>query len=212
VDIHFALQQRYADDPQIYVSADLLIYYVEGNPRKSVAPDVFVAFGVPKGERGSYRIWAEGPPPTVVFEIASPGTWPVDLTRKMVLYAQLGVQEYFLFDPTAKHFAPPLQGYVLRSGHYEALAALPVSEHGEHGACSTLLELELWTQPQKGKLSVYALRLYDPATDNWLFTPGSIDVARRAAEARAAQQAQVRRAAEAEIGRLRAELAHLRGE
>jgi hypothetical protein len=46
VDTHFALQRRYADDPEVYISADLLIYYVEGDPYKSVAPDILVSFGM----------------------------------------------------------------------------------------------------------------------------------------------------------------------
>ena len=32
-DTYFALEQRYRDDPQVYVSADLLLYYVEGDNR-----------------------------------------------------------------------------------------------------------------------------------------------------------------------------------
>ena len=42
-----ALRVRYRERrSDVYVSADLLMYYEEGNPRVSVAPDVFVVFGV----------------------------------------------------------------------------------------------------------------------------------------------------------------------
>ncbi len=64
-DTYFALEQRYRDDPQVYISADLLLYYVEGDNRKSVAPDVLVTFGVPKGNRRSYLLWEEGKPPAL---------------------------------------------------------------------------------------------------------------------------------------------------
>lgn len=37
---------RYVND--VHVSGNLLMYYEEGNPRKPVSPDVFVAFGVSK--------------------------------------------------------------------------------------------------------------------------------------------------------------------
>lgn len=46
--------------PQAFVAANLLWYPVEGHPEIRVAPDVFVAFGRPKGPRGSYKQWEEG--------------------------------------------------------------------------------------------------------------------------------------------------------
>ena len=42
------LDCRYADDPNVLVAGDVLVYPQRGNPRNSVAPDVLVAFGVPK--------------------------------------------------------------------------------------------------------------------------------------------------------------------
>ena len=54
------LSHYFQDRPDVHVSGDLLIYYEEGNPKKSVAPDVFVAFGVDKGLRRTYLLWKEG--------------------------------------------------------------------------------------------------------------------------------------------------------
>src|SRR5687767_9121508 len=51
VDAIQVLEHRYADQTDVYVSGNLLIYYEEGNKRKHVSPDVFVAFGVPKRKR-----------------------------------------------------------------------------------------------------------------------------------------------------------------
>lgn len=212
VDTHFALQRRYADDPEVYVSADLLIYYVEGDPHKSVAPDVLVSFGVPKGNRRSYRIWEEGKPPDVIFEFASQGSWKDDLGWKKGLYSGLEVREYFLFDPADTYFTPLLQGYRLEEGHYESLPLLSAGEKGELGVRSELLELELWAKPDGGEGMAYVLRLYDAAVDEWLPTPVELDEVRRAAEARAAREAQARQAAEAELARLQAELSRLRAE
>ena len=39
----------------VYVSGDLMMYYEEGNPTKVISLDVFVVFGVPKGERRIYK-------------------------------------------------------------------------------------------------------------------------------------------------------------
>lgn len=43
----------FANQPQVYVSGNLLIYYDEGNPKARVAPDAFVVFNRPKGKRTS---------------------------------------------------------------------------------------------------------------------------------------------------------------
>ena len=97
----------------MHVSADLLVCYEEGNPRVSVAPDVFVVFGVEDRMRGNYKVWEEGKGPDFVLEVASPNTWREDVERKPAIYAGLGVEEYFLFDPMDEHYTPRLQGYRL---------------------------------------------------------------------------------------------------
>jgi hypothetical protein len=55
VKIQGGLDAWFRHDPQVFVAGDLLWYPVEGNNRLSTAPDVMVAFGRPKGDRGSYR-------------------------------------------------------------------------------------------------------------------------------------------------------------
>src|SRR5260370_41042771 len=51
-----------------FVAMNLLWYAREGFPEERAAPDVFVAFGRPKGDRGSYKQWEEGDvAPQVVF-------------------------------------------------------------------------------------------------------------------------------------------------
>jgi len=85
----------------------MLLYHEEGNPAACVAPDVFVVQGVAKRERCTYRLWEEGQPPAVVFEITSRGTRLEDLGTKRALYAMLGVQEYFLYDPLGSIYSYP---------------------------------------------------------------------------------------------------------
>ena len=60
VKIKEGLEILYADDPDVFVAADLLWYPREGERRVSAAPDVMVALGRPRGDRGSYRQWEEG--------------------------------------------------------------------------------------------------------------------------------------------------------
>ena len=59
--------------------------------------------------------------PRVIVEIASEKTWPEDLGEKRALYAQLGVREYFVFDPEARYLDPPLQGFRRKGKRYEVL-------------------------------------------------------------------------------------------
>ena len=83
-----ALGVHYAGRNDVYVSCDLLIYYDEGNPRVSVAPDVF---GVEDRMRMSYKVWEEGKGPDFALEVASPSTWREDVGPKRSVYARLGV-------------------------------------------------------------------------------------------------------------------------
>ncbi len=83
-----------------YVAADLFWYPVRGNPNIKQAPDVMVAFGRPKGDRGSYRQWEEADvAPQVVFEILSPGNTHIEMVNKQRFYRRYGVEEYYEYDP-----------------------------------------------------------------------------------------------------------------
>ena len=65
-----------------------------------LAPDVMVAFGRPKGDRGSHRQWVEGNvAPQVVFEVLSPGNRAGEMAKKLLFYEAHGVEEYYVFDP-----------------------------------------------------------------------------------------------------------------
>jgi hypothetical protein len=167
--------------------------------------------------RRTYLIWLEGKPPDVVFEFASPRSWRADLGWKRGLYLGLGVREYFLFDPGDEYFRPMLQGYRLQEEVYRPVMALETGR-GKLGLYSEVLALELWAQPDGGEGMPYVLRLYNPAMGEWLPTPeGEAEAhraeakARRAAEARLAEEAEARRAAEARLAELQAELERLRG-
>ena len=94
-----ALRDHFRDESQLYVAGNMFLYYEEGDPAACLAPDVFVVQGVSRHERRTYKLWEEGQPPAVVFEITSRGTRLEDLGTKRAVYAMLGVREYFLYDP-----------------------------------------------------------------------------------------------------------------
>ena len=149
------LRAHFEERPDVYVSGDLLVYYEEGNPRKAVAPDVFVVFGAPKHKRMIYKLWDEQKAPDFVLEVASRNTWREDLGPKRSIYAALGVTEYWLFDPKDEYFDPPLQGLLLSDGAYRPLPARV--ESGRRTLSSAVLGLDL--QVEDGKL-----RFRDAAT------------------------------------------------
>lgn len=125
------LLQRFFAGQMVYVSGNLLVYYEQGNRYKAVAPDCFVVRGIAPHLRRTYKIWEEGKAPEVVFEVTSHSTQDDDLGKKMRLYAQLGVQEYYLYDPTADYLQPPLRAFVLQGGGYVPVP--PVREEVDLG-------------------------------------------------------------------------------
>jgi len=100
VTIKGGLDHLFANDPNVFVAGDLFWYPVEGHPEIRIAPDIMVAFGRPKGHRGSYRQWEEaGIAPQVVFEILSPGNRFGEMCAKFDFYRRHGVEEYYIYDP-----------------------------------------------------------------------------------------------------------------
>lgn len=100
VTIKGNLDILFRDAPDVFVAGDNLIYPVQGSIEICYAPDVYVAFGRPKGRRGSYKVWDEGNVfPQVIFEILSPSNRPAEMARKLLFYEQYGAEEYYIYDP-----------------------------------------------------------------------------------------------------------------
>ncbi|MDE2993899.1 MAG: Uma2 family endonuclease, partial [Chloroflexota bacterium] len=107
LDVIFMLQRWFAgQSDDVYVSGNILVYYVEGDPRRSVSPDALVIKGVRQYRRDVVKLWEEGRAPQVVFEVTSSSTRREDTGRKRLLYAQLGVREYYMYDPTGDYLDP----------------------------------------------------------------------------------------------------------
>ena len=113
IAILLEMLRQYLTGRQATVLGNQYLYYAQGLPRMRVAPDVMVIFDVAAGGRDNYKIWEEGQVPAVIFEITSKGTQSVDTGFKRDLYAQMGVQEYWLFDPKNEWVKGQLQGYRL---------------------------------------------------------------------------------------------------
>jgi Uma2 family endonuclease len=121
-DTAWCLGMRFAEDPEVYVWGNLLLYYEEGNPDARVCPDLFLVTGVSKSPpRRSYKLWEEKKAPLLVIEFTSERTREEDLGFKKDLYERLGVKEYFLFDPLGEHLEPRLQGYKRVKGRFKNL-------------------------------------------------------------------------------------------
>ncbi len=128
--------RQYLAGQQAIVLADQFLYYAQGYPRLRVAPDVMVIFNVPPGPRDNYKTWEEGEVPVVIFEITSNATKDEDQTYKKILYEQLGVQEYWQFDPKGEWIPEKLKGYRLRNELYELI------EDGRSAPLELRLEVE----------------------------------------------------------------------
>jgi Uma2 family endonuclease len=185
-----SLDAYFTDRADVYVSGCIMFYYIEGTPEEVISPDVMVCFGVPKGERRTYRVWAENNVvPSVVIEIASRKTFKKDRTEKLWLYEQLGIKEYFIYNPEYPKTIPSLLAYRLIDKEYQPLRV----ENGRVSSESLKLELV-----DTGK----TLRLFNPSTNDFLMTYNELQRSRQTAEIRATN-------AEAELERLKVELAKL---
>ena len=174
-----------------------------------------MALGVEKRKRRSYKVWCEGKGPDFVLEVASPSTEWWDRQAKPRTYLQLGVREYWRFDPQADLMPERLQGMRSAAGRYLPQAWSPGWD-GRPVLRSEVLGLEAWVDGLD-------LQLRDAASGRELLNylrvvrernvleaaKEAAEAARAAAEARARREADARQETEAENRRLKALLASL---
>ena len=158
------LRLHWRGRPDVFVGGDQFVYWSREKPATS--PDVYVAFGVAARPRSSYVVWEEGKPPDFVLELVSPSSRERDEKEKPCIYAQMGVPEYFWYDPEGK-LAPALAGFELCGCEYRPLPeeTLP---GGVAGIRSKVLGLCLCIQPSGPEREDVALRWYDPAAGAFL--------------------------------------------
>jgi Uma2 family endonuclease len=190
VKIKENLEILFADREDVFVAGDLLWYPVPDRKISGpIAPDVMVAFGRPKGRRGSYLQWEEeGIAPQVVFEVLSPSNSRMEMANKLRFYDQYGVEEYYIYDPERHHLEIWLR---------------------QRERLKRVSHLKGWVSPRLGirfVLTPDTLEIYDPEGRPFL---SSVELARlaKAAVARAEQET-----ARAEQEAVRAEREAVRAE
>ena len=180
--------------------------YISREPTGSrlglMAPDLLVAFNVDWPAcvaRNGYVISDQGKPPDFVLEIGSVSTGRRDANEKRRGYAELGVLEYWRFDPSGGEYqGAPLAGDRLVEGAYEPIAIEQIGPE-THQGYSAVLNLHLrWERGQLG--------WYDPATGAHIPTFDNERAARIAAEARVDAAEARATDAEARVRELEAEL------
>lgn len=185
--------RQYLLGRQATVLGNQFLYYAQGFPKLRVAPDTMVILDVAPGGRDNYKIWQEGQVPAVIFEFTSRSTKDQDSGAKKLLYEQLGVQEYWLFDPRGEWLPGQLQGYRLQGDNYEAIT----------DSQSQPLQLRLVVEGQ-------LIGFYRQDTGEKLLIPAELaealqteTQARQQAQAQVEQERQQREAAEALLAQYR---------
>ena len=193
------LQTFFKDQPNTVVSGNTFIYYEEGNPRRSVSPDCYVAYDSDVElllRNNTYRLWEMGKPPDFAMEIASVSTATADTGSKRDLYARLAIPEYWRYDSTGGEFyGEPLVGEYLVDGEYRRFE-MRQEPDGRVWAHSPALNLDLWWDDGR-------LRFWDPVREVWLLNQEEENAGRLVAEARAERERSRADALEAELRRLR---------
>ena len=225
IEVVGSLRTFLEDQPTIYINSNNFIYYLEGDPNVRIAPDCYVIVDFSEEARESmerrntYLLWEVGKPPDFVLEIGSESTARRDLIYKRELYAQLGMQEYWMYDATGDDFyGEPLIGLTLVDGEYRRID-LSHEPGGMVRGHSTVLNLDLcWDDGR--------LRFYDPVSDRWLLNQSEtkaraeaaeaqvieVEAHAIAAEAQAEAERAARQSAEARMAAMEAELRRLRRE
>ena len=197
------LRNWFARHDRVQVGASIFLYYQEGDNTKRVTLDLFVARGLEAMPERSYKLWEAGRPPTFVLEVASPGTEDRDRGAKQALYASIGVEEYWRFHPTGSLKGAKRQGARLEGGALRGLGYKPLRTRPDGSIRSEVLGLDVRVDERPG--SSHLLRFRDPKTGQDLLTFEESERGREAAER--GRQAAERERHKAERGRQEADRA-----
>ena len=164
--VHFDTMNLFLDpDPNgVFISSIGFICYDPDDLNVRVASDCTIAFGVNLGyirERNAYVVHEMGKPPDFVMEVASASTAQRDTGRKRGIYQQIGIQEYWRFDPSGgRLYGQALAADRLVDGEYRPIEIITEPD-GEIWGRSDVLGLSFC---YKGHL----LLVYDPVSRRYL--------------------------------------------
>ena len=127
ISVRNALDLHLEHVPNVVLEGNKFIYYEKGKPKKCVAPDIYVLLDHVYKCPSPYKVWIEGKAPDFVLEVISPESEIRNRVDKKALYAGLGVEEYFVFQPDEARGGERLVGYRLWGDGYVELEPSPES-------------------------------------------------------------------------------------
>lgn len=210
VYLYTVLTERLADDPTAVVLGDVRVAWAHTSIRPH-GPDIALIFNVNQRQNWStFSEVEEGTKPSLIIEVTSPGTYSVDLERKIDHYAQVGVAFYVIVDIAIRRDMPAkrLLGYQLTEDGYApvepnadgwlwlAPVKLWLGWHGEDIACY---------DAAGNLMEVGSRRIEEAQARADAEAQARVEAEQRAtaAEQRAEAEAQARHQLEAELRRLR---------
>jgi len=199
-DMLSSLLQRYFKQRRVvaHVGCNTFIYWEEGTPKTTIAPDMYVLPNVEQDiKEPCWKLWElDGVRPSFALEVVSGGVQK-DYEEAPGLYAAMGCAELVIYDP----HATPRSRKRVRWQHYkrDARGAFrKVAVRAKHRVW--VASLGVWLREVVGPRDLPWLRLGLGDLGNELLL--TADEAARASD-------EARRVTEAENARLRAELAAL---
>jgi Uma2 family endonuclease len=192
------LERHFDDDPDVQILFDMkIVWGLPGLPNPS--PDITVVRGAREDEgRSIFNVVEEGVLPCLILEVVSysdAAMYKNDHEKKVEIYQRVGIPEYLIVDPSFSAEDPlQLTGYRLAPDkQYRRIE--PDSRGRLHSETTSLF----FAPSQDGRM----VRVGDARTGEWLLTAREEESAR-------IRETEARKAAEAEIARLRAELERLK--
>jgi Uma2 family endonuclease len=182
-----------------FVGGDQFVAWVEHEPNVRVSPDVYLVRPAPDPAPDSWQLWRpDHLPPRFAVEIVSPNNWRKDYEDNPAKYAQIGVDEFFIFDRcVAMGQTTDPERYVFQSYQREADGSFVKTYAGPGPVYSQQLDVWLLARVEG---SEPRLRVgYDP--EGKQLVPSGAEIRQRLLEERRA-----RRAAELELRALREQL------
>lgn len=206
--LYDVLAQQIADDPHAVVLHDVGIVWNDTH-LKHHAPDIAVIFDVQKRKEWStFNVAEEGTKPALVIEVTSLSNRSTDVADKLDEYEAAGVPLYIIVDT-----------YRYRGKLYRRLLGYKLGPNGRYEVMTPNEKKWLWLEPVRLWINVddNGVVCYDASGEAIADYIGVVSQrnkarsqAQAAAQAREAAEAQAQ-AANAEVERLLAELARLRG-